>query len=194
MKVTAPIMLGFGFTLATSICGCEASKAPTTTEYTVASPTQQAATQTDSSDQLGTDKSTKAVSKAEATEEGVINSVTGLIGDAADAGMNAASDSADYVGDLFHSLKDKGLTTADDTKQWVQEDFQAMGAWDYKVVVLPDSTEEMEQQLNELGRDRWECFEVKDKTFFLKRPRKSYLRNVPMKDLIKLVPMMQGDN
>ena len=186
MKTTTSFLFGFGLTLLTFICGCTkpesaAPASPSTTPQPVMS--KAAANQAE------------AVPNAEANNErGVMDSVTGLFGDAADAGMNAASDSADYVGDLFHSLKDKGLTTADDTKQWVQEDFQAMGAWEYKVVVLSGSAETVEQKLNELGKDRWDCFEANDETFFLKRPRKSYLRNIPMKDLIKLVPMMQSEN
>lgn len=187
MKITPSVLFGFGCILVMFVCGCD--KLGTTPD-----PASIPVSDADEvvSPQLAEQQAEAEPGQAAAEESGVIDSVTGLFGDAADAGMNAASDSADYVGDLFHSLKDQGLTTADDTKQWVQEDFQAMGAWEYKVVVLSDSPEDIEQKLNELGKNRWECFEVSDRTFFFKRSRKSYLRNIPMKDLIKFVPMMQG--
>jgi hypothetical protein len=50
----------------------------------------------------------------------------------------------------------------------------------------------MEQELNELGRERWECFSVqvsgKQTRFFFKRPVRSYVGSVPVSTLLNLLP------
>ena len=121
------------------------------------------------------------------------SSVAEWVSNRATDSADLAVDSADWVGDLFNSLKDRGLTTADNANQWVREDFRAMGGWEYKIV----SGELDEKAMNLLGADRWECFHVQqvnaDLKLFFKRPRRSYLRSIPMKDLIKLMPLVNQD-
>ena len=139
-------------------------------------------------------------------EEGFLKGATDLLdkvqdklGDAAESGSNTAEDTMEWAGEMFKSLKDQGLTTANSTKEWVQSDWNRMGAWEYKVVQLSDSpAEKIEKELNGLGDDRWECFHVSKLEengpimMYFKKPAKSYLKHVPLKDMMKLIPMMDS--
>jgi hypothetical protein len=48
--------------------------------------------------------------------------------------------------------------------------------------------------LNELGRDGWQCFHVQvngsTTTFFMQRLAPSISRNIPMSDLLKVLPYL----
>lgn len=96
----------------------------------------------------------------------------------------------------------RGLTTAKDAGSWDSEDWNSIGAWEYKVVFVAstDKTKDRvppEQTLNEHGKLRWECFHVSDRpggvTYFMKRQKKSYLKNMPLRDVLKLVPLLGTD-
>ena len=104
---------------------------------------------------------------------------------AMDATGSVAQDTGDWVTETFESLKNQGMTTANNATEWVQEDLQNMSAFEYKVISKEGNGE---QALNELGKQRWECFAVDDQSFYLKRQSKSYLRHVPVKDLLKFLP------
>ena len=116
--------------------------------------------------------------------------VTDAVGNAGDA----AAGIGESISDTYESLRDRGMTTAKDARQWVQDDVRNMNAFEYKVVPKSQiSGENMEAILNELGEERWDCFEVDDTTFYFKRQKKSYLRNIPVKDLLRFLPMGGGD-
>jgi len=77
--------------------------------------------------------------------------------------------------------------------EWAKQDLGRIGDWEYLVTELPLSdTERVQGRLNELGAERWECIWIHttaNKTSFIfKRPTKSYLRNIPLSQLMKLVP------
>ena len=98
---------------------------------------------------------------------------------------------------LYEKAKEAGETGSDNVTDWVVEDFQRMASWEYKVVRLGETSDDtLEEQLNSLGEERWECFEVvvdkRGTALFLKRPAKSYLRAVPISDLLKLLPRGEG--
>lgn len=117
--------------------------------------------------------------------------------DAGDSGGETAEDAAKWANDTYKSLKKQGLTTASDAGQWLSDDIQNMNAWKYKVEAIDFSQpEDAERQMNKLGKDGWECFHVseqKGKTiFFFKKSKKSYLKNIPVKDMLKLIPLMGG--
>lgn len=117
------------------------------------------------------------------------------IGDTVSGAVNAtgtaAQDTGDWVGDTFQSLKDRGLTTANDATEWVQQDLRNMRSFEYKILSRADGVNE--EQLNNLGSDRWECFAVDGAAFYFKRQKTSYLKNVPVKDLLKFIPLNGGD-
>ena len=94
---------------------------------------------------------------------------------------------------LYESAKETGEQVPKDIYDWTLEDLSNIGDWEYKVleISMVDSTA-LEEQLNELGADRWDCIWIQTKgtktTFIFKRPSRSYLRNIPLGELLKLVP------
>jgi len=82
--------------------------------------------------------------------------------------------------------------TSTDIYKWIQEDIKNINTWEYRVVTLPRGNDKaLEGALNKLGNERWQIVSVfpkKDKlTFVLKRPPKSYLKAIPMKNLLKIL-------
>lgn len=82
--------------------------------------------------------------------------------------------------------------SSDEAVERVQEDIENLGDWEYRIVEFPNGPAEMqEQQLNELGNDRWEVYWVQPGTnyvrFFLKRPATSYLSRVPLSTLMRVL-------
>jgi hypothetical protein len=140
----------------------------------------------------------KAKSKGGSTASGASRWVQDKFGDAATASGQTADESWQWATETFESLKSQGLTTAGSTSEWLGQDWSNMESWQYKVTTLTGAEEELESQLNEFGKQGWECFNIEqlnDETrFFFKKPSFSYLRHLPFKDFIKLVPLMtNGD-
>jgi hypothetical protein len=144
----------------------------------------------------------------------------GLYEQAKRSGSTTAASAADWVGELYDSATGSaqdataattnwisgqyqnalkaGETTAKTTKEWVVDDLSKIGTWQYKVVNHSDSSARIEKKLNELGDLRWECFSVHyssggDTTLFLKRRHRSYLQQLPAKDLLRLAPLLGGE-
>ncbi|MGI9497256.1 MAG: hypothetical protein ACR2NK_14455 [Mariniblastus sp.] len=123
--------------------------------------------------------------------------VQDTLGDATQSGTQSAADTWEWANETFESLKSQGLTTAQSTSQWLGQDWKNMESWQYQIVILDGEPTEVARKLNELGEQGWECFEVTDLTetstkFYLKKPTFSYLRQLPFKDVIKLVPLMNA--
>ena len=115
----------------------------------------------------------------------------GAWGGASDSTGSAIDGSLDWANETYKSLKDQGLTTASSTGQWLSEDWQNMESWQYKV--LPTSSlpaDELEDKLNELGKQGWECFSVDDQKLIFKKAPESYLRRLPFKDVLRLAPLL----
>ena len=121
------------------------------------------------------------------------------IGNAAVATKEVAgemvSDTAQWANQTFESLKASGLTTANNTSEWLSQDWKNMQAWEYKTVALKaddqPAAESLDVQLNALGADGWECFHVEAGMFYFKKPSASYIRHLPFKDFIKLIPLLK---
>ena len=116
-------------------------------------------------------------------------------GDASDSGSEIAEDAAKWASEAFESLKDKGMTSADSASQWLTEDIRNMNALKYKVIKISlDDLDELEDQLNDLGKLRWDCFHAVEKDghtiLFLKKERRSILKNIPVRDMMRLIPLM----
>lgn len=134
----------------------------------------------------------KARSGTGATAIGAKDWVQKKIGDAATASGESASDAMGWANDTFESLKESGLTSADNTSQWLTQDWKNMQSWEYKTMVLKSIADESaDDQLNRMGAEGWECFHVDSGTFYFKKPADSYLRHLPFRDVIKLVPLLQ---
>ena len=100
---------------------------------------------------------------------------------------------------LYERARAAGEQVPASAVDWVRQDMEKIGDWEYRVVALAGSAESMEKELNELGQDRWECFSVqadgKQARLFFKRPAKSYVGSVPVSSLLKLLPAIgAGDS
>ena len=110
---------------------------------------------------------------------------------ASDSTGNAVEGSLDWANQTFKTLKDQGLTTASSTGQWLNEDWQNMESWQYKVVAANTvPAEQLEAKLNELGKQGWECFSIDDQRMIFKKASESYLRRLPFKDILRLAPLL----
>ncbi len=81
----------------------------------------------------------------------------------------------------------------EDPVEWAKEDLARYGDWEYRVVTLAElEADALEEELNELGQERWEVFWVERTdqglNLFLKRPTVSYLRAVPFSEIGRVVP------
>lgn len=138
----------------------------------------------------------KAKSGTGATAIGAKDWVQKKISDAATASGESASDAMGWANDTFESLKESGLTNAENTSQWLTQDWKNMQSWEYKSIVLETAAggDSADEQLNRLGAQGWECFHVDSGTFYFKKPADSYLRHLPFRDVIKLIPLLQQAN
>ena len=106
-------------------------------------------------------------------------------------GLKGAKDKyAETVGD--------GKKLTDKSKEWMLKDIENIGDWEYKVVTLgTEETKQVENNLNELGRDRWQCFWVesnkKQKSFYFKRTKMSYLSKIPTGAILRIMTDFQND-
>ena len=138
----------------------------------------------------------QAKSKSGSTAAGASKWVQDKLSGAAEAGNDTVDDTWEWANDTYDSLKSQGLTTAKSTSEWLGQDWNNMESWEYKVVTLGGTDDELAGELNALGKQGWECFHTEAKTpgirFYLKKPTFSYLRQLPFKDVIKLVPLMNN--
>lgn len=94
---------------------------------------------------------------------------------------------------LYKTARDKGEKVPENTYEWVKEDLEGIGDWQYKVVDIPDSSpEDVTEKLNALGNDRWECVFIEkhdsSRRFYFKKPVRVYLKNIPLSDILKFIP------
>ena len=97
------------------------------------------------------------------------------------------------IADLYDRARESGEEVSDGIYEWAREDVEKIGDWEYRVVRGDDTDDAaLEAFLNELGAERWEAVWIERRDgalrFFLKRPRRSYLRHIPLSELPRLVP------
>jgi len=93
---------------------------------------------------------------------------------------------------LYEKNFGDGKELTEQTKEWVKEDIENIGDWEYKIVAFGSkASTEMEKELNRLGKERWQCFWVepsgKEKVFYFKRTKKSYIQKIPAGDLLRII-------
>jgi len=106
------------------------------------------------------------------------------IGGATDATSAAAQDTLQWATDTFESLKSQGLTTANDTSEWLSQDWKNMESWEYTILAFGQESDEAKtEKLNTLGKNGWECYHVSDSNagqkFYLKKRKESFLCSKP---------------
>ena len=92
--------------------------------------------------------------------------------------------------------KEMGESVPERLPDWVVEDLKNVGDWEYRVVVT--SGDELEEKLNEMGAERWECFSVeeagkKTQTVFnrRKRSRLRELQDLSPDDLLTVIKLIR---
>ncbi|MCB0329049.1 MAG: hypothetical protein KDD70_05285 [Bdellovibrionales bacterium] len=110
----------------------------------------------------------------------------------------ATDDGSINYAEYYESLKKKydelvkeSSKTGNDAYEWVRADFKNMFSWEYKIVSTKTTDEEkLQKQLEGLGAERWELVQVVPSEggykFFFKRPPKSYLKSLPLKDMMRI--------
>ena len=109
------------------------------------------------------------------------------IGEAEDAGVWVR------IQALYEQAKAAGEEVPGNVYDWIKQDLANLGDWEYTLVTVgalqPTS---LQKKMNELGNERWECFDVifdgERYHLFFRRKTRSYLSSIPVADLLKLLP------
>ena len=178
-----------GWTLVLSICllvGCEINKEQTKNQGS------------DGENPAPVSDQEKAANDESSTIENIGQWTSDSWNNAVSGGNQAVESTGDWLNRLYRSAKETGSTSAGSVKDWVADDWSAQGDWQYKILAVSASdVAAVETELNKAGADRWECYHVDTATdqwkFFLKRSRRSYLSQIPLKDLANFLPGAIGD-
>ena len=76
--------------------------------------------------------------------------------------------------------------------EWATDDLENIGDWEYRVVSLSfRSPEDLQNQLNEFGNERWEVIWLEESPggflAVLKKPSISYLSKIPLSQIGRIV-------
>lgn len=99
--------------------------------------------------------------------------------------------------ELYDRARQAGEIVPDDVMEWARTDASRIGDWEYRLLSLADQPDAViQQQLQSLGSNRWECFWVEatpdGRRFYFKRPQRSYLQLAG--SAAKFVPLPSGNN
>ena len=100
--------------------------------------------------------------------------------------------------ELQRLVEETRESAPEDAVEWAREDLERYGDWEYRVVTLMAlEADALEEELNELGEERWEVFWVERTdqglNLLLKRPAVSYLRAVPFSEIGRVIPGGEGN-
>ncbi len=122
----------------------------------------------------------------------------GVYDDAVTAGSDVTDGAVDLVTSLYESAKETGETQTTNARDWVVGDLKKGGSWQYRVLQTPHDPESQQAALSEAGKARWECYSVvrteNDTLLYLKRPARSVIRSLPAKELLRLLPLLGGED
>jgi len=84
------------------------------------------------------------------------------------------------------------------SKEWLLKDIENIGDWEYKVESYgSEQAKEIEKKLNVLGKERWQCFWVesskKEKVFYFKRTKMSYMSKIPTGAILRIMADFQNN-
>jgi len=94
----------------------------------------------------------------------------------------------------YEEAKEAGEKVPSDIYSWIRQDLESGGDWEYDIRRIEAETDGvLVEELNRLGAERWEVIWIepgrRETRVFLKRNSRSYLRSLPIPDLLKLIPM-----
>ena len=189
-------------TIAAAVCllvGCNTEPAPPAAEASVVSAgPPPAVTVQEPSDKKSGDtreKFQQAWNQIRKKGGSAVEGASGLVDRIKQSGGEAGTNAMQWAEKKFQEARAAGETQATSATEWVQEDLKSAGTWEYKVVVTENSDpEKVQEALNQLGRERWECYsstpDGRGLMLQLKRPNTSVIRSLPARDLIRLVPLL----
>jgi len=131
-----------------------------------------------------------------------MDGVKKMFNNVGDATEQTTDDAMAWATEMYKSLSKQGMTQTGNVKDWISEDWNNINAWEYKVVTVDkkqvaDNPAILQETLNEVGKQRWDCFHVSDgstgTTFYMKRQKKSYMKSLPLKDMLKLIPLLDSE-
>jgi len=106
-------------------------------------------------------------------------------------GSEAEAGLTEQVRELYEKAKEMGADVPADLYEWVKQDIQNIGDWEYQVLELGSGSQAVQARLNDLGNERWELVWVERDgealRLYLKRPVRSYLRQIPLSQLLKML-------
>lgn len=196
------------------LCGCEAKPGPKTPSEAKAPPTaannhkpvaemppdDEPAEEAPAEDDFAS-RVRRAMNDVARTSRNAANGasemVTDLYDDATSAGSKATQETIDWLNSTYESAREAGETSTTNARDWVLEDLKRGGAWEYRIVELEGlDSEAVQKELNKLGAERWECYSViadgEKRTCYLKRSSRSMLRSLPLRDVMRLLPLLGG--
>lgn len=139
----------------------------------------------------------QGINSADAARQWVGASWNGL----AETGSLTAKGTADWAASTWQSLRDAGLTQANSAREWLQDEVRRPQNWEYRVLDLAaeEPADAVAEQLNTLGKDRWECVSAislpADRVrLIFKRHPYSVLTRIPLSDALRLLDSMGGGN
>ena len=115
-----------------------------------------------------------------------------LLGEKVDRGKKLLDEKVESGKKLLDEQVKGNKDLKDQTKNWVKGDIENIGDWEYKIVAFGDKAHpELEKELNQLGKSRWQCFWVeanaKNKVFYFKRSKISYIQKMPAGELLEII-------
>ena len=82
---------------------------------------------------------------------------------------------------IYEKAKAAGENVPEDVLEWAKSDMKKIGSFEYKIISIGvESDEEIVRRLDELGKERWECYFVEQtsqgKKFYFKKANRSYIQ------------------
>jgi hypothetical protein len=102
-------------------------------------------------------------------------------------------DILEEIRELYESAREKGEQVPKDLYDWIRQDLQSIGDWEYRIVeVARREATWLQARLNDLGTERWEVIWIEPQgdgaRIYCKRPVRSYLSQIPLSQLMKILP------
>lgn len=94
------------------------------------------------------------------------------------------------IKEQYERAREAGEDVPKDVGEWIKQDLGNLRHWYYKVETIEEKDDlKLQKRLDELGLERWDCFEVvkvrKGFKVFCKRRRRSFLGMVPLRELLR---------
>lgn len=136
--------------------------------------------------------------KTKTQEKSYLNRLRNLYDEKVETGKKLYGKNLEEAKKLYSGKLVDGKKLTLQTKDWLKQDVEKMGDWEYKVVTFAGKNhEELEKNLNQLGNERWQCFWVegspKEKVFYFKRTKMSYINKIPAADLIRIIGVINSE-